>query len=96
MGYSGREVLAGGVTGFALLSGAGVLLGIPLAMRLSDMFARTFETLMTLPPTTLDLGVTGVRSVLVMVVAILTVTVALRSNVRRSVAEGLKRVFDTM
>jgi len=96
MGYSVREMMVNGLAGFTLLIALGILAGVPLAMQLADLFAGTFETLMTIPPAVLDPGITLSRSALVLGVALGTVAYAWGSSLRRPVAEGIKRVFDTM
>jgi putative ABC transport system permease protein len=96
MGYSFREMMVNGLAGFALLVVLGILMGIPLALQLADLFAGTFESLMTIPPAVLDPVITLTRSGLVLVVALATVAYAWVSTLRRPVAEGVKRVFETM
>jgi putative ABC transport system permease protein len=96
MGFTGPQVMLSGIATFLLLSVVGVLLGVPLSMRLSDAFGATFADFMTLPPTSLAPATTAWRSLLVVGASLLAVVGSMRSVLRRSVAESLRAVFDTL
>lgn len=96
MGFRGSQVMASGLGTFLLLSVLGVLLGVPMSLKLADAFAATFADFMTLPPATIAPATTAWRSLMVIGVSLLAVVGSMRSILRRSIAESLRSVFDTL
>jgi len=96
MGFSNWNILRGSLLETLLFSLIGVLLGMPLGIRVATLFNTTFEILISPPPIVLDSNVVISRSLIIIGISLLTVFLVIRFTLKRNVAEKLRRVFETM
>ncbi len=96
IGFSDWEIAKGHLSETLILTAIGILMSIPISMHLATLLNKSFENLMSPPPTVLDTSVVIYRAVLVLASALLATLIVLRYALKGSLAKRLRTVFETL
>jgi putative ABC transport system permease protein len=96
LGFYDNQIIKNSLVENFILTLLGIVLGIPLGMQMATFFNKSFQGLMSPPPTIFAVEPVAIRSLLIIAVTLLTVYAVAKLDIRSKVAEKIRRVFGTM
>ncbi len=96
IGFSDWEIAKGHLSETLILTTVGILMSIPVSIHLATLLNKSFENLMSPPPTVLNAGVVFYRAAIVLTSTLLVTIALLKYSLKGRTAEKLRKVFEAI